>query len=330
MSFRRPAAIVAAASVALACMTTAALAAGQPVVARPDLGAPIDSGATTVVVTDPGTTLPPDTVPPNTAPPTTAPPTTAPPTTAPPTTAPPTTAPPTTVPAPKGIVMARDSVTAAGWFHVTGVTVPAGTKIIRYRNVGRLLQTGLAYHGAGSLSFWFRAPGAPGSSITVQLDALDGYLRPIKTLGTITLRTGNAMLPLPKNSGTGRRVVIQSDQQQVWLVESDGRVSDTFLMSGRRIRTASGYDQPGVFRVYSKSLTMHYCEGTCGTANYMVRYQRTTSSVGTHSLPVEHGKVVQGVQDLGWPLSHGCTRLDPAKAKALYRWAPYGTIVIVL
>jgi hypothetical protein len=260
-------------------MTTAALAAGQPIVARPDAAAPrgavaLVADTTTTLTPDPGTTVPGATVP-TTAPPTTVPPTTTPPTTTPPTTTPPTTTPPTTVPPAKGIVMARDSVTAAGWFHVTGVTVPAGSKIIRYRNTSRLLQTGLAYHDAGALSFWFRAPGAPGSTITVQFDALDGYLRPVATLGTVTLRTGNAMLPLPKNSGLGRRMVIHSDQQQVWLVEADGHVSDTFLMSGRRIRTASGYDQPGVFRVYSKSLTMHYCEGTCGTARYMVRYQRT-------------------------------------------------------
>ena len=311
---------MATAAVVLACMTTAALAAGQPVVARPDGASPVGGVA---LVSDTTTTLAPD-------PGTTVPSTTAPPTTVPPTTVPPTTVPPTTVPVPKGIVMAQDSVPAAGWFHVTGVKVPAGTKIIRYRNVNRLLQTGLADHGPGALSFWFRAPGAPGTTVKIQLEALDGYARPIATLGTITLRTGNALLPLPKNSGSGRRVVIHSDQQQVWLVEADGRVSDTFLMSGRRIRTASGYDQPGVFRVYSKSLTMRYCDGTCGTAQYMVRYQRTRSSVGSHSLPVERGKVVQGVQDLGWPLSHGCTRLDPAKAKSLYRWAPYGTVVVVL
>ncbi len=312
MSFRRPAAVLAATAVALAAMTTVAMAAGQTPVAVSHTTASVD-GVTTVAATT--TTVGATTVPPTTKPPTT-------------TTKPPTT---TTVPKPPpGLAMARDSVPAAGWFHVTGVTVPKGTAIIRYRNVNRVIQVGLAYHSAGPLSFWFRAPGAPGSRITIRLEALDGYARPLRTLGTITLRTGNAMMPLPKGSGSGRRVVVHSDQQQVWLVEANGRVSDTFLMSGRRIRTASGYDQPGVFRVYSKSRTMWYCEETCGYAHDMVRYQRTRSSVGSHSLPIERGAVVQGTQDLGWPLSHGCSRLTDVKARAMYAWAPIGTVVIVL
>ena len=152
----------------------------------------------------------------------------------------------------------------------------------------------------------------------------------LANLGTITVTTGNEMLPLPADSGTGRRMVVHSDSQQVWLVEADGRVSDTFLMSGRRIRTASGFDQTGVFRVYSRSRNMRYCEGRCGRASYMVRYQRTTrSAVGSHSLPFEGGRAVQGVEDLGWPLSHGCSRLEDSKAQAVYRWASIGTIVIV-
>lgn len=246
-----------------------------------------------------------------------------------------TTAPTTTVPRPPAppaaMVVARDSVPSAGWFHVTGKPVPVGTAMLRYRNVHRLIQTGTTYHPAGPLSLWFRAPGAPGSSITIRVEALNRWGSVIGTIGTVTLTTGNAMLPLPRNTGAGKRMVIHSDAQQVWLVEADGRVSDTFLMSGRRLRTASGFDQPGVFRVYSKSTTMRYCAGRCGTANYMVRYQRTTvSSVGSHSLPSEGGQLVQGVEDLGWPLSHGCTRLEASKAKAVYRWARVGTVVVVL
>ncbi len=319
MSFRRPAAVLAATVVALAAMTTVAMAAGQTTVTAPDApqsptvtATSIAAGRTpraTVATVVPSTSAPHSTAWPSTSLATT---------------------PTTAEPVPVGLTMARDSVPAAGWFHVTGVVAPKGTAIIRYRNVNRAIQVGLADHAAGAVSFWFRAPGAPGSKITIRLEALDGYARPLATLGTITLTTGNAMLPLPRNSGSGRRMVVHSDQQQVWLVEADGRVSGTFLMSGRRLRTASGYDQPGVFRVYSKSRTMRYCDGTCGYAHDMVRYQRTRSSVGTHSLPIEHGAVVQGTQDLGWPLSHGCSRLSDATAHALYAWAPIGTVVVVL
>jgi hypothetical protein len=202
--------------------------------------------------------------------------------------------------------------------------------MIRYRNVASVVQTGTAEHGAGPLSFWFRAPGAPGTSVTVSMEGLNAMGGVISDLGTITVTTGDDMLPLPENSGSGRRMVIRSDAQQVWLVEADGRVSDTFLMSGRRTRTASGSDQSGVFRVYSRSRNMRYCDVRCGQASFMVRYQRTArSSVGTHSLPLERGRMVQGVEDLGWPLSHGCARLEDSKAQEVYRWATLGTIVIV-
>lgn len=259
--------------------------------------------------------------------PITAPPTTA----APTTTVPPTTSVPRPTPPTAAMVVAPDSVPSAGWFHVTGKPVPLGTAMLRYRNVDRLIQTGETYHPAGPLSLWFRAPGAPGSSITIRVEALNRWGSVIGTIGTVTLTTGNAMLPLPAGTGSGKRMVVHSDAQQVWLVEADGSVRDTFLMSGRRLRTASGFDQPGLFTVYSKSTTMRYCAGRCGTANYMVRYQRTTaSSVGSHSLPSEGGQLVQGVEDLGWPLSHGCTRLEASKAKAVYAWARIGTIVVVL
>ncbi len=233
---------------------------------------------------------------------------------------------------PVGVQQAADSVPAAGWFHVTNATVPPGASVVRYRNVDRAIQTGMAAHLPGPLSLWFRALGAPGSAITVQLEALDGFGQVLADLGTVTVMTGDDMLPLPEGSGEGRRMVIGSDQQQVWLVEADGSVSDTFPMSGRRIPTASGADQSGVFRVYSKSKHLRYCEdGICGTAEHMVRYQRTAhASVGTHSLPTEYGQPVQSVYDLGWPISHGCTRLEASKATEVYRWADFGTIVIVM
>jgi lipoprotein-anchoring transpeptidase ErfK/SrfK len=238
----------------------------------------------------------------------------------------------TTAPEPIGIRQAPDSVPSAGWFHVVNATLPTGTSIVRYSNVARAEQTGTANHGAGALNLWFRAVGAPGSTITIRVEALDGYGQLLADVGTVAVATGDRMLPLPADSGEGRRMVVGSDQQQVWLVEDDGTVSDTFLMSGRRIPTASGADQPGVYRVYSKSKRLRYCEdGVCGTAQHMVRYQKTpVASVGTHSLPIEHGTPVQTVFELGWPLSHGCTRLEASKATEVYRWADFGTTVVVL
>ncbi|MFZ4718481.1 MAG: L,D-transpeptidase [Ilumatobacteraceae bacterium] len=240
-------------------------------------------------------------------------------------------------PAPAGadtvqrVMMAADSVPDAGWFHVVGPVLPVGTTLMRYANVDRALQTAIARHGAGPLSFWFRAPGAPGSTVTIHLEALDADGAVLRDLGTVTLTTGSALLPLPKGVGTGRRVVLDSEAQQMWLVDDADRVVGSFLVSGRRVPTESGSDQPGVFQVYSRSANMRYCEETCGTARHMVRYQRTrTASVGFHSLPVEHGVPVQTAFDLGWPLSHGCTRLADDAARYVFAWATTGTVVIVM
>lgn len=225
----------------------------------------------------------------------------------------------------------RGSVPDAGWFHLAGPQLPAGTAYLRYRNVADAAQVGIARHGAGPLSFWLRAPGAPGSLVTLGIEALDGMGAVLADLGTLTLRTGDAPLPLPEGTGSGRRIVLDAAAQQVWWVAADGTVAGTALLSGRRIPTASGADQPGIFRVYSKSRHMRYCEERCGTAEFMVRYQRTPrSAVGLHSLPMEGGRPVQTAADLGWPLSHGCSRLEDASAEALYRWSRIGDPVVVI
>jgi hypothetical protein len=229
------------------------------------------------------------------------------------------------------VQVATDSVPSAGWFHVTGRRLPAGTAAVRYRNMAVQGQVGVADHGPGPLSLWLRAPGAPGSVITLGLEALAADGAVLSSIGVISVVTGNSMLPLPVSSGVGRRVVIHSDQQQVWLVEADGRVVDTFLMSGRRVRTESGLDQPGLFTAYSKSGTMRYCERRCGTAKFMVRYQTgLAGAVGLHGIPIERGKPVQSPADLGWPLSHGCARLDLDKAREVFMWVGVGTLVVVL
>ena len=53
--------------------------------------------------------------------------------------------------------------------------------------------------------------------------------------------------PLPANSGSGRRIVYSNKQQRIWLVEADGIVSHTFLVSGRH-----GLPAVGTYHVYSK------------------------------------------------------------------------------
>ena len=53
--------------------------------------------------------------------------------------------------------------------------------------------------------------------------------------------------PLPANSGSGRRIVYSNSQQRIWLVEANGQVSHSYLVSGRH-----GLPAVGTYQVFSK------------------------------------------------------------------------------
>lgn len=137
-----------------------------------------------------------------------------------------------------------------------------------------------------------------------------------------------ATAPLPADSGTGRRVVYDITGQQVWLVEADGSVVRTHMVSGSR------YDQldPGTYTVFSAS--RHAISWTGNeTMEYMVRFHRgRNSNIGFHDIPVKSStdEEVQTLAELGTPLSDGCIRQDHQDAKALFDFAPVGTTVVVV
>jgi len=136
-----------------------------------------------------------------------------------------------------------------------------------------------------------------------------------------------ATAPLPAASGSGRRVVYDISDQQVWLVEADGDVARTHPVSGSR------YDQvePGVYEVYSTSRQATGWHGT-ETMEHMVRFTRgERAAIGFHSIPVsaETGEPVQTLAELGTPLSDGCVRQAADDAAALFDFASVGTAVVV-
>lgn len=130
---------------------------------------------------------------------------------------------------------------------------------------------------------------------------------------------------LPAGSGEGRRVVFSESRQRVWLV-SDGGVEKTYLVSG------SIYDnlEPGTFEVYSRSEDAIGIDDS-GTMKYFVRFTQgdTGAAIGFHDIPVLDGERVQGFDELGTPLSHGCIRQRRSDAIALWEFAPLGTTVVV-
>ena len=130
---------------------------------------------------------------------------------------------------------------------------------------------------------------------------------------------------LPADSGTGRRVVFSEDRQRVWLVDAGGGVRRTYPVSG------SIYDNldPGTYAVYSRSEQAWGIEDS-GSMRWFVRFTHgDNAAIGFHDIPVDEGSKVQGVDQLGTPLSHGCIRQRTEDALALWRFAPLGTTVVV-
>jgi lipoprotein-anchoring transpeptidase ErfK/SrfK len=137
-----------------------------------------------------------------------------------------------------------------------------------------------------------------------------------------------ARTALPAGSGSGNRIVYGIAAQQVWLVDDTNAVTRTYPVSG------SKYDQlqPGTYEVFSKSESTTSWHGT-ESMEYMVRFHRgARANIGFHDIPVDTstGTEVQTLSELGTPLSDGCIRQDAADAKALWDFAPVGTLVVVL
>lgn len=134
--------------------------------------------------------------------------------------------------------------------------------------------------------------------------------------------------PLPADSGAGKRVVFDTSDQRVWLVDDQGAAERTYLVSGSR---NGDLLEPGSYAVYSRSfhaIALNHKE----TMNYMVRFAHGDhAAIGFHDIPasVADGSLVQSRRDLGTPLSAGCVRQWRGDAKALWRFARFGTIVVV-
>ena len=132
--------------------------------------------------------------------------------------------------------------------------------------------------------------------------------------------------PVPDDSGDGRRIVFDQSDQRVWLVDDDEAVERTYLVSG----SVTDNLEPGTYSVYSKSEQAWGIDDS-GTMQYFVRFTEGTNgaAIGFHDIPIDDGELVQTVEQLGTPQSHGCVRQEREDAIALWEFAPVGTEVDV-
>jgi lipoprotein-anchoring transpeptidase ErfK/SrfK len=147
------------------------------------------------------------------------------------------------------------------------------------------------------------------------------------TTSTATTNTAETDTDLPRNSGTGRRVVYSVSLQRVWTVGEADRVQRTYLVSGRLSQPGAGH-----YRVYSRS-RWTVSSVSAETMQYMVRFAhgaRTGAPIGFHSIPRDYrGHPAQSLAQLGKPLSAGCIRQRLRDAAFLWDFAHVGTTVVV-
>ncbi|MFC6237664.1 L,D-transpeptidase [Longivirga aurantiaca] len=133
---------------------------------------------------------------------------------------------------------------------------------------------------------------------------------------------------LPKNSGTGRRIVYAEQAAHLWIVAADGRVLRDYKVTGR-----PGRPGPGTYRVFSKSPTA-VNPGQKLRFELMVRFTHgvTGAAIGFHTIPETYqGVPIQKASDLGKAIgSGGCVRQKREDARWLYRWVKVGDTVVVL
>ncbi len=134
---------------------------------------------------------------------------------------------------------------------------------------------------------------------------------------------------VPPRTGTGRRVVFDMSSQRVWLVgqrHGADTVRRTYLVSG----SVTDNLHAGSYEVYSKSKDAVGVDDS-GTMRFMVRFTRgANAAIGFHDIPLQDGSLVQTRAQLGTPRSHGCIRQWRPDARALWRFAPVGTKVVVI
>lgn len=169
---------------------------------------------------------------------------------------------------------------------------------------------------------------AGASTYFVGAESLDGV-----TAQAIANRTGvqcESWSPPYPDVGSGKRIIYSNSQQQVWLINADETLHDTYLVSGRR-----GRPYVGTYRVFSKS-PMAWAGHQGISMENMVRFVRpgvsdNRLSIGFHAIPrLRDGTPMQTEDQLGTFQSAGCVRQSDEKAVALYAWTPIGTPVIVL
>ena len=134
-------------------------------------------------------------------------------------------------------------------------------------------------------------------------------------------------LAVPKNSGSGRRIVFSNRQLRVWVINGSGEVIRSFLVSGQR-----GQPKKGSYFVKNQSVSSFSQELEGVKFRFMTRFAigRNGGNIGFHEIPTKNGVPLQTEAELGTFLGSGCLRSSTQDAKFVFDWAKPGTAVVVV
>jgi hypothetical protein len=189
---------------------------------------------------------------------------------------------------------------------VAGLAAPGGTGLWLVTRSGAVYATGSAPYLGGASGGMMQAAGIA--------RAAHGYWIAMVPSGP----------PLPAGSGAGRRVVYSNHQQRVWLVEENGQVSHSYLVSGRH-----GLPSVGTYHVWSK-VPSSYSGSLLLPWTLRFAWGSSGAPIDFHGIPLRSdGSPIEPDSLLGTPQSHGCVRMKQSEAEFLWNWATLGTTVVV-
>lgn len=131
---------------------------------------------------------------------------------------------------------------------------------------------------------------------------------------------------VPRNTGTGRRIIYSNSRQWVWVIDKDETVVRSMAVSGRR-----GVPATGSYRVTTKSPWSFSLDFEGVTFRWMTRFATGPAggNIGFHEIPRKDGQALQSYAQLGSFAGSGCVRMATEDVKFIYQWAKPGTPVIV-
>lgn len=135
---------------------------------------------------------------------------------------------------------------------------------------------------------------------------------------------------MEESLGTLQAIHIDLTKQQTTLIEN-GEIIRKYPVSSGAWETPT---PRGTFQIYSKQTLRVSNQDVPYRMPYYMAFTKSKSH-GLHALPYLGNEATnsdywhEALDHIGRPVSHGCVRLLPEDAKALYEWVSVGTPVII-